>query len=116
MSPKKKCYFVSVRDEGIGISVVATSSKEAKKIGWNSPEYDFSDDDFIDLRVKWMKKVDVSKYKVGDTIPFIDGLKIGAYSHSEGIDCPICSEDSYVVCEQGVVGCYDCLEKRGIPI
>lgn len=55
-----RLYLVSMRDDPI-CSVVATSAREAKRLGWRQAVayYDGFYDDYVDLRVNWLKAVKV---------------------------------------------------------
>lgn len=83
----KRAYFVQEIDAEYGLAVVAESSKEAKKIAYGN---DWLEDvEWIDMRVKWKKEVDASKFEIG-IMDLHLALKLGVYSHVDYSDCPKC--------------------------
>lgn len=103
---KPRGYFVHEVEAFYGVTVVATSSKEAKRIGWNELACDC--EEYIDLRVRWIKDADVSGLQLGIVTDVADGLRRGLYAWSEDIECDICGVTTHVYGEEGVVICSAC--------
>jgi hypothetical protein len=99
---------------------VATSAKEAKKILWRAGEdYHPSSGDFIDLKVKWQRKVDVSDLDIGTIIETMEGLYRGCYGWADDMECPICKKVETIISDSDLknndrnfVGCWECIEKE----
>lgn len=97
---KLKAYFV--RDpwnEDYGVGVIATSSKEAKKLAFLSEPLE--DAEWINLRVKWNKDANVEGLNIGHLFitdeESIDAMFRGIYGNLEHVKCPKCgTEDVYV--------------------
>ncbi len=106
----KKGYFVSIEDD-YGIGVVAESSKEAKKIGYNYSQGEGWDWEYIDVRVNWKKDAIVKDLPIGAIEEAIEGLKRNIYGYVDEEQCPICGNDNYLTKEGDVVGCSDCIDK-----
>lgn len=106
----KRAYFVREKDAETGIAVIASNSKEAKRIGMR---HDCCMDcDFIDIRVKWMKSVDASYLSIGMIDDTIQGLKLGIYSYVDEEECPKCGMDGFLTnVGNGEIMCSICEEK-----
>ena len=118
----RKGYIVQEKDEVYGIAVVATSSKEAKKIAFNIGELDC---DWIDVRVSWRKEANVMDLPIGIIQDDMLALRRGVYSWIEEEDCDIChdachvnyhppkpSDDKdYAIRHKGQAICGDCEDK-----
>jgi hypothetical protein len=103
-----RAYFVEENDDGEGGALVATNCRQARNIYFN--KYNFSGE-FLDLRVRWLRNVDVSGMVVGQLFDSVEGLKRGAYGTVEGEDCPECGAlDTTLYIDGGKVGCAKCLE------
>ena len=109
MIKRKRAYFVQEYDGECGHAIVANSAKAAKlAIHYTG---DFSGE-FIDLRVKWIKKISskkLRKFKVGHIFDGLIGLKLGVYAFVEDT-CPICKKDKTVYNNESFIGCLDCYE------
>ncbi len=88
-----KGYLVQEKDGEYGIAVVATSSKEAKKIAFNSGELNC---DYVDVRVSWRKEANVMDLPVGIIQDNDLALRRGVYSRIDDGECDICHNASYV--------------------
>ncbi len=99
-------YFVHEAEVEYGVVVVAISLKEAKRIGWN--ELSVECDEYIYLRVRWIKDADVSGLPLGIVTDIADGLRRGLYAWSEDVECDVCGVSTHVYGEEGVVICGAC--------
>jgi endogenous inhibitor of DNA gyrase (YacG/DUF329 family) len=73
-------------------AVVHTSLKEAKKWLWNDPDVNaYCDGEYINLRVYWLREVDVSDLNVGDDLIGVIGIERGVYSWVDAT-CPRCGK------------------------
>ena len=99
-------YFVQEVDVGYGVAVVATSSKEAKRVGWD--ELACECEEYIDLRVRWIKDANVSGLPLGIVTDSAEGLRRGLYAWSEDVECDVCGVSTNVYGEEGVVICGAC--------
>lgn len=113
----KRCYFVECKWADVGVSVIASSAKEAKKIAFNGylAQYDA---EWIQLRVEWQKKVtDIEDLPIGyifdEEEQMMDGLYRGAYAWIEYATCPNCGTEDTRVHEiyDNVFGCDNCEDK-----
>lgn len=125
VSKRKRAYFVHPEGEGMGLGIIANSSKEAKKLA----QYNdfFSDTEFIDIRVEWKKEIPSEKLKdleVGE-VEIRKGFELGLFDFSEDDKCDICLKDKTVYRHEKtdrsiVVMCNDCedkeIEKEDSPI
>jgi len=103
-----RCYFIKPDpDECEGYSIVAKTAKSAKKLAWESGLADFHD--WIDIRVKWQKEIDITGLKEGYIIEPLRGLELGCYSWIEEI-CPICGKVKMLSLENGKIMCSECFE------
>lgn len=114
MAVNKRAYFVGVSGDDTGIGVIATSSREAKIIGFAylTVELCCSELDWTDLRVNWKRNVTGDSIKdipVGAVADDLLGLKIGLYGGLYEVDCPICGETRYVTIDGDKIGCEKCL-------
>lgn len=91
----KKGYLISVCDDDYSIAVVAESSQEAKKIGWQKEKEEGWDWEYCDLRVKWIRDADVSNLPFGVVEDLLAGLKAKLYSwiEQEYLTCPSCESE-----------------------
>jgi len=88
---KKKLYRVSEKDaDGEYLLIVANNSKQAKKIGDGELSCDW-----IDLKVSWIRGVNVDKYQTGVFTDTITALKKGWYQWI-GETCPVCKQDTHI--------------------
>lgn len=107
----KKGYYVSGDpDDEYGIAVVATSSKEAKKIGFPFLDNEY-DADYIDVRVKWKRDANIDKFPIGIIEDYLTGLKCGIYDYIYGV-CENCRGQTFVELHDGVVLCKFCHDKQ----
>lgn len=105
--PKKKAYFVQEDGADYGVAVVATSSREAKKIGFSSDV--MADAEWTDIRVQWKRSADVSKLKIGIIEDYLLALKLGIYGYVDLEECPNCNtQDTTVYYENGGYYCSHC--------
>ncbi len=118
----RKGYIVQEKDEEYGIAVVATSSSEAKTLGFNSGDINC---DWVDVRVRWRKEANVMDLPVGIIQDIMLALRRGVYSWIEEGDCDIChnachvnyhpprpsNDNDYAVRYRGMAICGDCEDK-----
>ena len=105
----KRGYFVYDVDEDTGHAVVATSSKEAKKIVYDEELYLWTD--WINVRCRWQRSANVSDLPIG-MVDMRTGLLCGIYGYVTEHTCDECGEDGYVEECNGRVLCSDCVEKE----
>lgn len=105
----KKGYYVYVpEDDGVSIAVVATSSKEAKNIGYKYLHNEY-DADFLDVRVKWKRDANVDELPIGIEKNYLTGLVKGIYDYIYG-KCDICGANTIVELHYGEGVCKFCRE------
>ena len=70
----KRCYlFTDCRDDLAGhLPIVATSRKEAIKLGYSEAMFELNIDNFVDLRCTWDKDANVDTFEVGRFLDDID--------------------------------------------
>lgn len=105
----KRGYFVDEEGADYGQRVVARSSKDAKRMCLGTEL--FCDSEYIDIKVKWMKKANVENLSIGLVDDLIEGLKAGIYSWVEEEDCPECHKTDMIYNNEGYIGCSDCYEE-----
>ena len=102
-----RCYFIKPDpDECEGFSIVAKTSRDAKKLAWKSGLDLY---DWIDIRVLWQRGIDVAGFEEGHVIEPLEGLKLGCYSWAEE-ECPACKRIEMLSLEGDIIGCSACLE------
>ncbi len=112
----KRIYLITDVDMEYYVAVIQSSVKQAKNMGLRY----FPESEFIELRVKWLKKeIDISKYPIGYDFGYtekrlIEGLKLGIYDYLEYIDCPKCYNNTLVnhVDHEPFYLCNNCIEKN----
>jgi len=92
---RKRAYFVYDNVENMGIPVVATSSKEARSFGYGHEC--LCDVDYIDIRVKWSKGVNVDNLPIGEFKDYLEALKRGVLGFVEYVTCPNCKTEDTMV-------------------
>lgn len=103
-----RCYMLSDDDDGTGYAIVATTAAEAKRLGKKSRECsDLNWGEWISVKVKWIRHVDVSGLEVGHVLGSIEGLEREAYIYAWG-DCPVCGAKDVELSMEGVVACSKC--------
>ncbi len=103
----KRGYFVQEEDADYGIAVVASSSREAKKIGFHAECME--DEEWINITVQWKKGIDVSNLKIGILEDYLLALKLGFYGYIDNEDCPTCkNKDVTVYYEEDKYYCSNC--------
>ena len=106
----KRGYFVYCDDEEAGLAVVAGTIAEAKRIAWR--EIFSSDYEWIDMRVRWVKGVDVSDLDIGVVWDVRDALLRGLYGSLMEYPCDECGRDADVECYKGRALCARCIEQE----
>lgn len=95
MADRKRCYYVHEAGENIGLAVVASSAREAKKLLRDQMLHEFYVE-HIDIRVQWQREVDVSRYELGHIFDgdrgMTEGVIIGAYAWTLEGTCQRCRE------------------------
>jgi hypothetical protein len=107
-----RAYFVRVhKDCEYGVAVVAENRKDAKKQGIESG--DIGDiEEYIDVRVSWIKDANTEGLNVGVIDADVDALKRGLYAYLEDAECPGCGDNvSHLENDNGIVLCEECKEK-----
>ncbi len=108
----KRGYLVFVSDEEYVVAVVATSSKEAKKLAIKNDIYDlFCDCDFTEIKVKWQKEGKVEDLPIGVVEDAIKALERNIYGYIDGFDCPVCGNETILSNINGKVMCSECEDK-----
>ena len=106
----KRGYFVSSKDEFQGVGVVASSTKEAKKIAFSSGE--LNDVFWTDLRARWEHTAEVEEQPIGIVRDMRVGLLCGLYGFVEGYKCDDCGKEDVLKLCAGKALCDDCIEKE----
>ena len=107
----KRGYFVHNNDDDAGgIAVVATSAKEARKIGYKSGELIYGDTDYISIQANWQRDANVDDLPIGVVHDMRMALLCGIYGWLEEYPCDVCGKDGDVQEHDGRVVCDDCLE------
>jgi len=108
---QKRCYVAWIGDDpSDGCEIwIAHSLKEAKKWAYISFNYDC---DFIEVRVKWMRGIDVSDLACG-FMSELTGVERGAYSWVYE-HCSECGEyrQLFLSDELNEVMCLDCEDTK----
>ncbi len=94
------------------VPVIAESSKEAKLIAFKEIREMGGDSEFIDIRVRWMKGVNIDGLSSGVCDDGVELIRRGIFTHmSEGETCDKChDEDCSVHSHKGKALCIECLE------
>jgi hypothetical protein len=89
---KLRFYYVEGKyTEGSVVGVIAYTAKEAKEQAVGEEE--LSDEDYIDLRVKWQKNANIKGLPPGVVPGDFDALKRGLYHDLFGQEvCPRCGK------------------------
>lgn len=110
MTTKKRGYYVNLKDEGIGIAIVATSTQEAKRLGWQML---CLDGEYINLRARIVTdEKSVEDLPIGIVNSRL-ALRRGLYVSLSDEKCEICGAVDYVTFNSIVskIICDDCMEK-----
>jgi hypothetical protein len=108
MSQLRAYFAQDAGEEEIGFAVIAHNSREAKKIAYNSGELNC---DYIDLRIRWLRNVNVEGLKKGMMADDVEALRRGMYSFVESDECDECGEVGTLQELHGKALCEDCYEK-----
>ncbi len=107
-----RAYYVNTEWSEGGVAYVADTAQEAKSLAFGHEC--FENDEWIDLRVKWKRGVDVSGLPKGE-VEQIVGLQRGFYMWIYGEPCPVCDEGgdegNPLVYDSGIMRCQECEEK-----
>ena len=107
--PIKRAYYVHEDGAERGIAIVATSTREAKRIAFATPGLEC---DWIDMRCQWQRKAKIDDLPVGVIDDPMLALQRGVYDCIEPGVCEICGRDEMCVeCIGGKVVC-DCCKER----
>jgi len=107
-----RCYMISDDDDGTGHAIVAPTAAEAKRLGKKSRECSALNwGEWIEVKVKWLRHVDVSDLPAGHVLGAIEGLEREAYSYAWG-DCPVCGAKDVELSLDVVVACSKCHARR----
>jgi hypothetical protein len=103
-------YFVKEKGAEWGIPVVATSTREAKRLAFGASELDC---DWIDIRITWMRNANVDGLTVGVVSSFMDALRRGIIEWLEEGNCDIYdATNTYLEAIGGDAVCGDCMAAR----
>ena len=106
-----RCYMLSDDDDGTGYAIVAPTTDGAKRLGKKSRECsDMNWGEWISVKVKWLRHVDVSGLEVGHVLESVEGLERRAYIYAWG-DCPVCGAKDVELSLDGVVACSKCHDR-----
>ncbi len=105
----KRGYFAYCGDDEMGLAVVAGSAQEAKRIAWRDT-FDL-DNDWIDVRARWVKGADVSDLPIGVVQDARVALLRGLYGSIMEYPCDECGKDADVICHHGRALCSCCIEQ-----
>lgn len=106
--PPLRGYYVYERHAEWGIPVAATSTREARHIGFASSEIDCA---WVDLCCHWRRDANVCGLPVGIIEDATDALRRGLYQYLEGGTCDICgAEDAHLESVNGQAVCEACIE------
>ena len=103
----KRGYFVHGYDETWGIAIVASTAREAKNIAYA----ELHDEEWIDIRVRWIKNVYLEGLDTGIVHNLRDGLLRGFFGYIEGW-CDNCGNETELEVCSGKALCFDCMEKE----
>jgi hypothetical protein len=106
----KRGYFVYGYDEFWGVAVVATSTKEAKKIAFYSGE--LIGVEWVDIRCVWRRDVDVANLQIGIIDDLHLALLLGFYCFVEDMACDICGDETLLLAYKNKALCEDCIVKE----
>ncbi len=106
---KKRGYFVHDQDDSWGIAVVATTVREAKRIGFAAGEFPGSE--WIDIRARWERDANVTSLEIGILHDLREGLLRGFYDDIEG-KCDACGSESELKRCNDKALCFECVEKE----
>ena len=111
----KRAYYVrDTWNEDYGVGVIATNSKEAKKLAFLSEPIE--DAEWINLRVRWIKDANIEGVNIGHLFitdkESLDAMFRGIYGNLEHVKCPNCGTDDVYVYEvwNNVFCCSNCEE------
>ncbi len=104
-----RAYFVENQWLDCGIGVIANTGREAKKLAFGDDA--LMDSKYIDLRVKWIKNVNIEGLEKGVIRADKPALLRGIYSSLYNFKCDECGEIKQVEEFNGKVVCEDCYEK-----
>lgn len=106
----KRGYYVCGYDEEWGVAVVAESISQAKTLAYQH-RY-FPDDDWIEIKARWVREADISGLSIGIVEPLGDALQRGFYQTIEGI-CEGCGFEEPLELYNGSALCVACILERG---
>ena len=107
-----RCYMLSDDDDGTGYAIVARTSAEAKMLGRKNRECsDLDWGEWVLVKVRWLRHVDVSDLEAGHVLGSVEGLERGAYSYAWGT-CPVCGAEDEELSMDGRVACFACHAAR----
>lgn len=104
----KRGYFVWVDGDDITFPVVATSTREAKKIAFT--HHFHSDYDWIDVRCIWKRCSDVAGLPIGIVEDVRDALIRGIFDRLIAYPCDYCDNDADLICRFNAALCRRCIE------
>ena len=85
-----RAYITTDLAEEYAVAFVADTAREARNMAIGHDV--LSDLDFVDIRIKWLKGIDIAGLPKGE-IGVMEGLKRGAYAYIFGLPCPHCGAD-----------------------
>jgi hypothetical protein len=107
-----RCYMLSDDDDGTGYAIVARTSAEAKMLGRKNRECsDLDWGEWVLVKVRWLRHVDVSDLEAGHVLGSVEGLEREAYSYAWGT-CPVCGAEDVELSMDERVACSACHAAR----
>ena len=100
----KRGYFIYEKDE-LGFGVVAKNVIDAKQLA-----HDNLGCDWIDIRVKLVKDINVEEMEYG-IVKLYEGLKKGFYSYIDNGKCEICGNEGEIQYNDEKFVCGECYDK-----
>ena len=102
----KRGYFVKAHDDEMGIAVIASSIKEAKKIAFTELG---SDCEWIEMQALWKRQANVESLDIGIVKDGINALHHGLYDTYDGL-CESCGTNRSLESHHGKAICGWCIE------
>ena len=106
----KRGYYVYPVDEFWGLAVVASSTKEAKRIAFRSGE--LSGIAWLDIRCVWQRGADTKNIEIGIVSNFRLALLRGFFGFIEDFACDICGDITLLRAYKNKALCEECIFKE----
>jgi hypothetical protein len=110
-----KCYkiwdaadvYYATRKPRLIMAVVAHSSTEARQLFWRDALFELDMERFVDIRIKFLPHVNVSRFTKPQVLSNKAGLRLGAYTQAEGV-CDSCGSYKKLMLTAGKCICDFC--------